>query len=143
MLTLVVHGMRTGIRVAPAIYLRMGIRILGRGILSGRDCMCDFVTKVDSGVLKWKLMVVCSYAEAPEIHAYFKGCAEKWDCMKYIKLSHQVIGAQWSAETSIWKIKVMNLNTGDVVEDECEVILSATGVLKLVNFNSQDWTIDD
>lgn len=71
-----------------------------------------------------------SYAEAPEIHAYFKSCAEKWGCMKYIKLSHQVTEARWDEETSTWKIKVKDLQTGETIEDECDVLLSATGVLK-------------
>ncbi|KIW97749.1 uncharacterized protein Z519_01333 [Cladophialophora bantiana CBS 173.52] len=69
------------------------------------------------------------YAEAPEIHAYFKGCAIKWDCMKYIKLGHRVIRAEWSSSDSVWDITTEILETGALMHDRCDVLLSATGVL--------------
>ena len=50
--------------------------------------------------------------------------------MKYIKLSHQVVEAKWSAACSTWIVKVKDLTTGETFDDECDAILSATGVLK-------------
>lgn len=71
-----------------------------------------------------------SYAEAPEIHRYFKGCAEKWGCMDYIRLGHRVIRAEWSDRDSHWDVVVEEVATGNKIQDRCDVLLSATGVLK-------------
>ena len=69
---------------------------------------------------------------AEEIHTYFKGCAVKWDCMKLIKLSHRVMRAQWSEEKSMWELEVRNELNGSTFMDQCDVYLSATGILKSV-----------
>jgi cation diffusion facilitator CzcD-associated flavoprotein CzcO len=50
--------------------------------------------------------------------------------MQYIKLSHRVIEAQWSESESSWNLKIENTLDGTIVEDYCNVLLSATGVLK-------------
>jgi len=50
--------------------------------------------------------------------------------MKYIKLGHRVSGAVWSENQSRWDISVEVVGTGDVIHDHCDVLLSATGVLK-------------
>lgn len=71
-----------------------------------------------------------SYAEAEEIHAYYKGLAIKWNCMQYIKLSHRVVEARWSEAESRWNLKIQRLVDGKILNDHCNVLLSATGVLK-------------
>lgn len=76
------------------------------------------------------VLIFLSYAEAPEIHEYFKGCAEKWGCMEYIKLGHRVIGAEWSEKDSKWDVMTEQVETGNRLQDRCDVLLSATGVLK-------------
>ena len=50
--------------------------------------------------------------------------------MKYMKLSHQVTEARWLAESSTWSVKIKDLKSGETIEDECDVLLSAMGVLK-------------
>lgn len=75
-----------------------------------------------------------SYVSAEEIFEYFKGCAIKWDCMKYIKLSHRVIEARWSEHQNQWLLKVENLVDGTIFDDCCDVVLSATGILKYLEF---------
>lgn len=74
-----------------------------------------------------------SYAEGPEIHAYFKKCAIKWNCMKYIKFNHKVISAKWSESGSHWDLDVEVGDDGTIIHDQCDVLLSATGVLKYKN----------
>ena len=75
-------------------------------------------------------LMTFSYAEAPEIHAYFKGCAIRWDCMKYIKLGHRVVQAQWMEDLHKWDLKIENSETNQIITDQCDIVLSATGVLK-------------
>ena len=50
--------------------------------------------------------------------------------MQHIKLQHEVVQAHWSEPDARWNVKVNNLETGDLVEDSCYVLISATGVLK-------------
>jgi hypothetical protein len=50
--------------------------------------------------------------------------------MKYIQLGHRVITAEWSEADSAWELKVQVVETGEVIHDRCDILLSATGVLK-------------
>jgi cation diffusion facilitator CzcD-associated flavoprotein CzcO len=91
------------------------------------------------------------YAKSTDIYKYWKKVAEKYNCMKYIKLEHQVVEARWSAEESKWHLKVRiqiigvesnpwktvlkqwqqirNLASGTIFADSCDVFISASGVL--------------
>ncbi|RVX69048.1 hypothetical protein B0A52_06761 [Exophiala mesophila] len=69
------------------------------------------------------------YVERPEIFAYFKSLAVKWDILKYIKLQHKVVEARWSEDDQGWFVKVQNLANGSIVEDFCHVLLNCNGVL--------------
>ena len=46
------------------------------------------------------------YAKSTDIYKYWKKVAEKYGCMKYIKLQHQVVEARWVAEEAKWHVKV-------------------------------------
>lgn len=83
--------------------------------------------------------LIHSYVEAPEIYGYFKECARKWDCMQYIKLSHKVVGASWDESLLKWIVKVEDLNAGGLFIDTCDVLLSATGILKFVKSAETTW----
>ena len=50
--------------------------------------------------------------------------------MRYIKFEHSVIEARWNEEDSRWHLKIEDIKGGSVIEDECDVLLSATGILK-------------
>lgn len=89
------------------------------------------------------------YAKATDIYKYWKKVADKYGCMKYIKLQHQVVEARWVADELKWNLKVCSffhcglfgstriqikdLRTGSLFSDSCDIFLSATGVLN-------DWT---
>jgi cation diffusion facilitator CzcD-associated flavoprotein CzcO len=49
------------------------------------------------------------YAKAPEILQYWKHVAEKYGCMKYIKLGQQVTTAIWDEDNSNWYLKVSHM----------------------------------
>ena len=74
-----------------------------------------------------------SYVEGSELFEYFKNCAVRWNCMQYIKLKHRVIEARWDEPRSRWRIKVEVIENASVIDDECDVLLSCTGILKLVH----------
>jgi cation diffusion facilitator CzcD-associated flavoprotein CzcO len=50
--------------------------------------------------------------------------------MEYIKLEHQVIGATWSDADSKWDVEVQDTKSGGKARDRCDILISATGVLK-------------
>lgn len=70
------------------------------------------------------------YVEAPEILQYLKTVATEQDFWPSVKLSHQVIGAEWFEEEGMWHVKVKNLSNEEIFEDQCHFLLDATGVLK-------------
>lgn len=73
---------------------------------------------------------VYSYSRAPEILEYFRSLARKYNLYRSIKLSHKVIEARWEEERSIWKIRVENTITGEVIEDWCHFMITGSGILK-------------
>ena len=52
--------------------------------------------------------------------------------MQYIKFNHKVVEARWNEEDSRWHLKIEDMDRGSVIEDEGDVLLSATGILKYV-----------
>ena len=50
--------------------------------------------------------------------------------MKYIQLGHRVVRSEWSASESQWHVVVEMVESGTIIHDRCDVLLSATGVLK-------------
>lgn len=50
--------------------------------------------------------------------------------MRYIKLSHRVVGAVWNEEDKMWHVKIQRGDDpNDIVEDKAHVFINATGVL--------------
>ncbi|KAF9887951.1 hypothetical protein FE257_009473 [Aspergillus nanangensis] len=74
------------------------------------------------------------YAAAPEIHKYWKHVVDKYGCMKHIKFNHQVCGATWNEKQGKWKLEVQSLDDKSIKQDECDVLISASGAL-----NSWKW----
>lgn len=76
-----------------------------------------------------------------DISRYAERVVDKFDLRKYIKTNHQIAGCWWNEETSKWKIKVEvvepktdwsstePLKIIDVLWDECDFLLHATGIL--------------
>lgn len=51
--------------------------------------------------------------------------------MKYMKLSHKVVGASWVEEDQEWHVQVQRGDDpGDIVHDKCNILINASGVLK-------------
>lgn len=45
-----------------------------------------------------------SFSPQPEIQAYLKRCAEDFGVLPHVRFSHEVRGAEWDAEASLWRI---------------------------------------
>lgn len=76
------------------------------------------------------LTLILSYSTWDEILQYFKGVAEKYELYKYIKLQHYVQDAKWDEDAGVWRIKVKNLQTGEIVEDWGHIFVNGCGILK-------------
>ena len=63
---------------------------------------------------------------------YFRGVAQQYGLYKNIKLNHKVVGAWWDDVESIWNVDVLNVATGEVLKDWCNVFINASGILKYV-----------
>lgn len=95
-------------------------------------CKCDVPSH--NYQFTWRQNVDWSgfYVGAPEIHQYFRQLADDEGMWDSIKLSHQVVGAEWNEAEGMWHVDVKNLDTDQVFEDKCHFLLDATGVLKCV-----------
>lgn len=96
--------------------------------------MVTFVCKPPIGLTELyrygSAYVNSSYSSWDEIFAYFKGIADKYELYKYIRLKHKVSGARWDEQSGMWKVNILNQETGDVIHDEGHILINGTGVLK-------------
>lgn len=67
------------------------------------------------------------YSSGPEIHAYIKRTAQKWDLERHIKYNTKVVRAEWLSETGQWKVTVEH--HGLERDEYCHVLVSSQGVL--------------
>lgn len=76
------------------------------------------------------------YASGGEIHKYFNDFADKNELHKYIRLQHQVVGANWDDEKGRWDVAVTDLVSGNIINDQCDILINASGIL-----NAWKWPI--
>ncbi|TIA64505.1 steroid monooxygenase [Aureobasidium pullulans] len=69
------------------------------------------------------------YSSASDILAYLKKVADDYDLRKYIRLNHRIVGATWNEDTRDWLVQVEDLTTEHVFQDDCNVLINASGVL--------------
>lgn len=67
------------------------------------------------------------FAPAEEIEQYLEEVCDE-DMRTEIKLEHEVIGARWSGKK--WNVRVKDLRSGVIFDDECDFLLDASGILK-------------
>ncbi|MFN3470298.1 MAG: flavin-containing monooxygenase [Novosphingobium sp.] len=64
------------------------------------------------------------YATGPEIHAYFKGVAERFGVMPYIRFNAEVTACRWDDAAGRWHLEIADGSTFDA-----DVVIAASGVL--------------
>ncbi|RJE26343.1 monooxygenase [Aspergillus sclerotialis] len=93
-------------------------------------CACDIPAHTYQATFEPNKEWSTFYASAPEIHKYWKRVVDKYGCMEYVKLKHQVTEAVWHDGKGKWQLKVVqDTSSGTVVSDQCDVLISATGAL--------------
>jgi cation diffusion facilitator CzcD-associated flavoprotein CzcO len=61
---------------------------------------------------------------------YFRHVAVKYDLYRFIKLSHEVVGATWSDEEGRWNLKIRDIKSGTIFDDWCDFMINGSGILK-------------
>ncbi|OJJ04826.1 hypothetical protein ASPVEDRAFT_31261 [Aspergillus versicolor CBS 583.65] len=104
-------------------------------------CACDIPAHTYQATFEPNKEWSTFYAAAPEIHKYWKRVSGKYGCERYIKFKHQVVGATWDGVRSKWTLKVTwspcsvicvqvkNIDNDEIFEDQCDVLVSASGAL--------------
>lgn len=69
------------------------------------------------------------YAPGKEICAYLQDTAVKFGAVRFIKLSHEVMSCTWDDETKRWILSVRRVDTGEIFQDDADVLVSARGTL--------------
>ncbi|KAI9372301.1 hypothetical protein BJX61DRAFT_542852 [Aspergillus egyptiacus] len=92
-------------------------------------CACDIPAHTYQASFEPNKEWSTFYAAAPEIHQYWRRVSEKYGCEKYIKFKHKVVGATWDDVRSKWTVQVKNIDNDEVIHDECDVLVSASGAL--------------
>lgn len=68
------------------------------------------------------------YATQPEIQAYIKRTAQKWDLYKHVQLKTTIHETIWDEESGRWKILLEQ--DGQMKRDEADFIINGSGFLK-------------
>ncbi|EXJ53853.1 hypothetical protein A1O7_09189 [Cladophialophora yegresii CBS 114405] len=74
------------------------------------------------------------FSTGPEIWAYMKKMAQKWNLERDVKYNHRVTGAYWQEDRGQWRVIVEHNNT--VIEDYADILISAQGFLNTWNWPS-------
>lgn len=67
------------------------------------------------------------YASGQEILRYLQGIADKYGIRKYMKFNHKCLGGEWNEEKGKWKVEIEGPD--GIFYDECDVLITATGIL--------------
>lgn len=92
-------------------------------------CACDIPSV--NYQFSWKTKLWSHYySYSPEIWGYLKSIESENDFIrKYIKLRHSIEHVQWDDAAGLWRCKIRDLNTDQVIEDSAEFFINAGGVL--------------
>ncbi|KAK5997662.1 FAD-binding monooxygenase ktnD [Cladobotryum mycophilum] len=73
------------------------------------------------------------YPLQPEILAYYKSVAAKYDIEKHARFNTIVEAAHWEESSGTWLVYVKDLKTLEKYQRRCKILVSAVGVLSVPN----------
>lgn len=92
-------------------------------------CACDVPSHNYTWSFEPKLDWSAVYAGSGEIFNYFNDFAHKYRLHQYCKTRHQVVSAAWDDDYSGWSVTVNDLISGKEVQDQCDILINASGIL--------------
>jgi cation diffusion facilitator CzcD-associated flavoprotein CzcO len=92
-------------------------------------CACDIPSV--NYQFSWKIKLWSHYYSfSPEIWEYLKDIERENNFIeKYIKLRHRIERVEWDNKDAVWRFKVRNLETDELIDDAAEYFINAGGVL--------------
>jgi cation diffusion facilitator CzcD-associated flavoprotein CzcO len=92
-------------------------------------CACDIPSV--NYQFSWRIKLWSHYySYAPEIWEYLKDIeSENSFISKYVKLRHQIEHVEWDGNAGLWRLKILNLEKNEVIEDSAEFFINAGGIL--------------
>ncbi|KAK1751476.1 flavin-binding monooxygenase [Echria macrotheca] len=92
-------------------------------------CSCDIPAHSYSypwvGNPEWSKV----YVGAEEIWGFYRDRAREYGVYEHTRFKHRVLGMVWDEQRGKWNVKIEDLESGKVVEDEADVVLNCAGVL--------------
>jgi cation diffusion facilitator CzcD-associated flavoprotein CzcO len=70
--------------------------------------------------------VVCAF---DRILRYWQRVADKYNVRRFMKFRHQCTEARWDEETAKWHVTLLDLASGQVVQDVGDVLMTGVGAL--------------
>jgi cation diffusion facilitator CzcD-associated flavoprotein CzcO len=92
-------------------------------------CACDVPSHNYTWSFEPKLDWSAVYASSKEIYQYFDGFANKHRLHRFIKTSHQVVGATWNNTTNGWDVVIKDIQSGKEITDFAHILINASGIL--------------
>ncbi|KAJ5657541.1 uncharacterized protein N7484_001190 [Penicillium longicatenatum] len=92
-------------------------------------CACDIPSHTYQASFEPNKEWSAFYAPAPEIHQYWKHVVHKYGCRRYMKLKQRVLGASWDENDAKWRLEVEDVESSSKYQDQCDVLVQATGCL--------------
>jgi cation diffusion facilitator CzcD-associated flavoprotein CzcO len=68
------------------------------------------------------------YVSGPEIRKYVHDTVRKWGLDEHVQLNSRVTESVWDDEAGKWKVKIEQ--SGKIKEDEADIFVNASGILK-------------
>ncbi|PSR97543.1 hypothetical protein BD289DRAFT_458937 [Coniella lustricola] len=92
-------------------------------------CRCDIPSHCYQYSWRQKKDWSSFFAPSHEIRDYLCEVCKDEDLLRYIKLSHQVVAAQWHEASGLWHLKIKSLETGEQFDDTANFLINASGIL--------------
>ncbi len=93
-------------------------------------CKCDIPSHNYQFSFKPNTQWSSFFSPASEIQDYLCCVCDDENMRQVIKCEHKVVGAHWEEKTGVWRIKVLNSQTRETIDDYCHFLLDASGILK-------------
>jgi cation diffusion facilitator CzcD-associated flavoprotein CzcO len=94
-------------------------------------CGCDVLSHFYSYSFALKPDWSQAYAQQPEIWAYFRDVARRYDVARHIRYRSKVVQARFDEMTGTWVTTIVDEQTGKTTDMRSRVVVAAVGALSI------------
>lgn len=99
-------------------------------------CACDIPSHNYTFSFEPKLDFPAVYSGSDQIRSYLNDFCMKYALRRFIRTGHAATSVSWDQEASEWLVEVRKNETGEVIQDKCDILIHATGYLNKPNWSS-------